>query len=156
MNHPINVVKNSGDVVPVDVNNLVNSLRRSNAREVLIQQIVVKVENQLYDGLTTKKIYEMDSRMIEPKARVSATKYKLKKALMELGPSGLPFEKLVGKLLVHEGFSAKVGVIVKGYCVEHEVDVIAQKDNTDYMIECKYHNAKGRVCIVKISISINY
>src|SRR5690625_2891372 len=109
MKHPINVVKNSGDVVAFDVNKLVNSLRRSNASEVLIQQIVVNIENQLYDGITTKKIYHMAFRMLKTKSRVSASKYKLKKALMELGPSGFPFEKLVGKLLVHEGFSAKVG-----------------------------------------------
>src|SRR5690625_6690629 len=74
---------------------------------------------------------------------------------MELGLFGFPFEKLVGKLLVHEEFSAKVGVIVKGYCVQHEVDVIAQKDNNDYMIECKYHNAQGRVCNVKITLYIH-
>src|SRR5690625_137314 len=131
MKHPINVVKNSGDVVAFDVNKLVNSLRRSNASEVLIQQIVVKVENQLYDGITTKKIYQMAFRMLKTKSRVSASKYKLKKALMELGPSGFPFEKLVGKLLVHEVFSVNVGVIVKGYCVQHEVHVIAQNDNND-------------------------
>src|SRR5690625_7419382 len=102
MKHPINVVKNSGDVVAFDVNKLVNSLRRSNASEVLIQQIVVKVENQLYDGITTKKIYQMDFRMLKTKSRVSASKYKLKKALMELGPFGFPFEILVGKLLFHD------------------------------------------------------
>src|SRR5690625_5378887 len=93
MKHPINVVKNSGDVVAFDVNKLVNSLRRSNASEVLIQQIVVKVENQLYDGITTKKIYQMAFRMLKTKSRVSASKYKLKKALMELGPSGFPDRK---------------------------------------------------------------
>src|SRR3546814_107902 len=93
--------------------------------------------------------------MLKDKSRVSASKYKLKKALMELGPSGFPFEKLVGKLLAHEGFDAKVGVIVKGNCVQHEVDVVAQKDNDHYMIECKYHSDQGRFCNVKIPLYIH-
>lgn len=71
-----------------------------------------------------------------------------------MGPSGFPFEKLVGKLLAHEGFSTQVGVIVQGNCVQHEVDVIAQKENKHYMIECKYHSDQGRFCNVKIPLYI--
>lgn len=74
---------------------------------------------------------------------------------MELGPSGFPFEKFVGRILEREGFDAKVGVIVQGNCVQHEVDVIAQKDNKHYMIECKYHSNQGRFCNVKIPLYIH-
>ena len=74
---------------------------------------------------------------------------------MELGPSGYPFEKFVGKVFDHEGFDTKVGVIVQGHCVQHEVDVIAQKDNKHYMLECKYHSDQGRFCNVKIPLYIH-
>ena len=74
---------------------------------------------------------------------------------MELGPTGFPFEKLVGKIMEYEGYETKVGVIVKGNCVQHEVDVIAQKDNNHYMIECKYHSDQGRFCNVKIPLYIH-
>ncbi|HAI44889.1 MAG TPA: ATPase [Maribacter sp.] len=155
MKQSINIVKYSGDVVAFDVDKLINSLRRAQASEALIQQIVEQVESQLYDGITTKQIYKMAFKMLKGKSRVSASKYKLKKALMELGPSGFPFEKLVGKLLAHEGFETKVGVIVQGNCVQHEVDVIAQKDNYHYMIECKYHSDQGRFCNVTIPLYIH-
>ena len=105
--------------------------------------------------MTTKKIYQMAFNMLKGKSRVSASKYKLKKALMELGPSGFPFEKLVSKIMEHEGFETKVGVIVQGNCVQHEVDVIALKDNNHYMIECKYHSDQGRFCNVKIPLYIH-
>lgn len=150
-----NIIKANGEKVPFQIDKLINSLKRSQASDELIQQIVAQVENQLYDGISSKKIYQMAFKMLKGKSRVSASKYKLKKALMELGPSGFPFEKLVGKLLAHEGFATKVGVIVKGNCVQHEVDVIAQKDNTHYMIECKYHSDQGRVCNVKIPLYIH-
>ena len=155
MNNTINIVKHSGDVVPFNVDKLKDSLRRAQASEEIIQQIVAQIESAIYNGITTKKIYQMAFKMLKGKSRVSASKYKLKKALMELGPSGFPFEKLVGKLLAHEGFETKVGVIVQGNCVQHEVDVIAQKDNKHYMIECKYHSDQGRFCNVKIPLYIH-
>ena len=46
MKNPINIVKYSGDVVPFDVNKLINSIRRAQASEELIQQIVEQVEDQ--------------------------------------------------------------------------------------------------------------
>jgi len=155
MGDSINIIKHSGDVVPFNVDKLKNSLRRTKASEEIIQQIIAQIESTIYEGITTKKIYQMAFKMLKDKSRVSASKYKLKKALMELGPSGFPFEKLVGKLLSHEGFETKVGIIVQGNCVQHEVDVIAQKDNTHYMIECKYHSDQGRFCNVKIPLYIH-
>lgn len=154
MENTINIVKHSGELVAFDVEKLINSLRRSQASEELIQQIVAQVENQIYEGITTKKIYQMAFKMLKRKSRVSASKYKLKKALMELGPTGFPFEEFVGKILEHEGFKTQVGVIVQGNCVQHEVDVIAQKDNNHFMIECKYHSNQGRFCDVKIPLYI--
>lgn len=155
MDKSILIKKFSGELHAFDVNKLINSLRRAKADEGLVQQIAEEVQSNIVDGMTTKKIYQMAFKMLKSKSRVSASKYKLKKALMELGPSGFPFEKLVGKLLAHEGFATKVGVIVQGNCVQHEVDVIAQKDNNHYMIECKYHSDQGRFCNVKIPLYIH-
>ena len=155
MNNIINIVKHSGDSVPFDVDKLINSLRRAKASGELIQQIVERVESQLYDGITTKQIYKMAFKMLKNASRVSASKYKLKKALMELGPSGFPFEKLIGKILDQEGFQTKVNVIAQGNCVQHEIDVIAQKDNNHYMIECKYHSDQKRFCNVKVPLYIH-
>ena len=151
----MNIVKYSGDVVAFDVDKLINSLKRSQASDELIQQIVEQVESQLYDGITTKQIYKMAFKMLKSKSRVSASKYKLKKALMELGPSGYPFERFVGKVFEHEGYETEVGVIDQGNCVQHEIDVIAQKDNKHYMVECKYHSSQGMFCDVKIPLYIH-
>ncbi|WGF92419.1 restriction endonuclease [Aequorivita marisscotiae] len=155
MNKSVLIKKYSGEYEAFDVNKLINSLRRSRADEDIIQDIARKVQEQIEEGMTTKKIYQLAFKMLKAKSRVSASKYKLKKALMELGPTGFPFEKLVGKLLAHEGFDTEVDVIVQGNCVQHEIDVIAQKDNNHYMIECKYHSDQGRVCNVKIPLYIN-
>tara|TARA_R100001039_G_C1813416_1_gene84468 strand:- start:98 stop:940 length:843 start_codon:yes stop_codon:yes gene_type:complete len=155
MNKSVLIKKYSGEYEAFDVNKLINSLRRSRADADIIQDIARKVQEQIEEGMTTKKIYQLAFKMLRSKSRVSASKYKLKKALMELGPTGFPFEKLVGQLLAHEGFATQVGVIVQGNCVQHEVDVIALKDNNHYMIECKYHSDQGRFCNVKIPLYIH-
>ncbi|WP_163518045.1 restriction endonuclease [Gelidibacter japonicus] len=155
MNKSIIIKKYSGEYQVFDVNKLINSLRRSRADEDIVQDIARKVHEQIEEGMSTKKIYQLAFRMLKAKSRVSASKYKLKKALMELGPTGFPFERMVGQLLAHEGFATEVGVIVQGNCVQHEVDVIAQKDSKHYMIECKYHSDQGRFCNVKIPLYIH-
>jgi len=150
----INIIKASGERALFQIEKLINSLEKSGADKTIIDQIVKDIESVVYDGMTTKKIYQMAFKMLKRKSRVSASKYKLKKAIMELGPTGFPFEKFVGEILKQEGFDTKVGVIVQGNCVQHEVDVIAEKDNKHYMIECKYHSDNGRFCNVKIPLYI--
>lgn len=154
MNKSVLIKKYSGEYEAFDINKLINSLRRSRADENIVQYIAGKILEQIEDGMTTKKIYQLAFKMLKAKSRVNASKYKLKKALMELGPTGFPFEKFVGKVLAHEGFKTQVGVVEQGNCVQHEIDVIAQKDNTHYMIECKYHSDQGRFCNVKIPLYI--
>lgn len=150
----INIIKANGEKVPFQIEKLTYSLKQAQASEKEILKIVNQVQFIIYEGITTKKIYQEAFKLLKSKSRVSASRYNLKKALMELGPSGFPFEKLIGKLLFHEGFETEVGVIVPGHCVQHEIDVIAQKDNHHYMIECKYHQDQRTFCNVKIPLYI--
>lgn len=151
----IKVKKHSGELEAFDINKLISSLRRSQADEDLVLQVARNIEDQLVEGMSTKAIYQKAFSMLKSHSRVSASKYNLKKALMELGPTGFPFERLVGKLLEFEGFDTQVGVIVEGNCVSHEVDVIADNDKSRLVIECKYHSDQGRICNVKTPLYVH-
>lgn len=83
-----------------------------------------------------------------------AGRYKLKEALFELGPTGYPFEKFTAELLNRLGYSTQVGQIVEGNCVEHEIDIIAEKEAEYFIIECKFHNRKDYKCDVKVPLYI--
>ena len=155
MKKAIHIKKQSGESQVFDVNKLIKSLRRSRASESLVQEIAFQIQEQVEEGMSTKKIYQQAFKMLRNKSRVSASKYKLKKALMELGPTGFPFEKLIGKLMETEGFTTQIGIIVQGNCVPHEIDVIARKDNKHYVIECKYHSDPNRFCNVKTPLYIH-
>jgi hypothetical protein len=151
----IKIKKYSGDLVDFDLEKLKNSLKRTQTSDDLIQKIVFAVQNKLYDGISTKEIYRMAYKMLNKRiSKSSASRYKLKKAILELGPTGFPFEKFVAAILREEGFRTEVGIFVKGYCVSHEVDVVAKNERKHFMIECKYHSQQGRVNDVKIPLYI--
>jgi len=151
---PILITKASGEQVPFAPEKLKHSLRRSGANQEVIKKIEAKIQHLLYPGISTKEIYRMAFSLLKKSSRHTAAKYKLKKAIMELGPSGFPFEKYVSEILKYEGYKVLVGQIVQGHCVQHEVDVIAQKDEKHFMIECKFHGDQGRKCDVKIPLYI--
>jgi len=155
MSKKIKIKKYSGKIVDFDKNKLIKSLKNSEADEELIQNILKEIQGKLYDGISTKKIYQMAYKMLnKAKSKPFASRYKLKKAIMELGPSGFPFERFVAAILSQEGFKTEVGIIIQGYCVTHEVDVVAKNEHKHFMVECKYHNRQGRVNDVKIPLYI--
>ncbi len=150
----IYITKASGETALFSTEKLRHSLSRSGADEETINKIIHEVQAMLYEGITTKKIYKLAFGLLKKQSRPVAAKYKLKQAIMELGPSGFPFEQFVAALLNHQGYAVKVGEIVKGKCVNHEIDVIAEKENQHFMIECKYHNQLGTISNVKIPLYI--
>lgn len=152
-NKDIVVIKMSGEKDLFDASKLRHSLKRSGAKDKDIEQVVHEVEDILYDGITTKEIYKKAFALMRKKHRPSAARYKLKKAIMELGPSGFPFERYVGEILKSNGFNVQVDQIVKGHCVQHEVDVVAEKEDKHFMVECKYHG-QGKVSDVKVPLYI--
>ena len=152
---PVKVKKFSGELVDFDESKLKRSLKNAKADDALIERILNDIEKDLFPGITTKSIYDKAFRLLKSKKRPSASRYKLKKAIMELGPSGFPFENFIGHIFRHDGYSTEVGVIMQGNCVTHEVDVLACKDDRCYIVECKYHNRQGKPNDVKIPLYIH-
>jgi len=111
------------------------------------EEIVREIEKILYDGITTKEIYSEVSRLLDQKIAVAGLRYKLKEAIMRLGPEGFPFETFFAKLLNRLGYETKLRVKIEGFCATHEVDVVAEKEANGRlkrcMVECKYHNSLG-------------
>lgn len=149
------VTKASGEVVPFSEDKLRASLERSGATEKQVNEVVGEVSEVLYQGMETGKIYKKAHHLLRKKSHSNAARYKLKKAIMELGPSGYPFEKFVGAILEQQGYATKVGVMLPGRCVQHEVDVLAQKNSKIILAECKFHNKPGVKCDVKVPLYIH-
>lgn len=149
------ITKASGEKSSFLPEKLRRSLHHAGANKETIEAIMVEIESDLYDGISTGQIYKTAFRLLKNRSGPLAARYKLKAAIMELGPSGFPFEKYVATILQEQGYRVQTGVIVQGKCVKHEVDVIAERAEQHFMIECKYHNQPGTVCDVKIPLYIH-
>lgn len=154
MDHLV-VTKASGEKVLFSVGKLKLSLRRSGADEALVEEVLRQLEPFLYEGISTRKIYRHAYAILKKKSKTTAAKYSLRQGIMQLGPSGFPFEKFVAEVLKVQGYYTQIGVFVDGHCVRHEIDVIASKDGKHCMIECKYHNLSGNKSDVKIPMYIH-
>ena len=150
----INIIKASGHQDVFDEDKLKRSLEHTGASEFIIKDIITEIKASLFDGMTTKEIYKKAFELLKLNSRPTAARYKLKNAIMELGPTGFPFEKFIGEILRKEGFKVSIGVFMEGKCVRHEIDVLAEKDNQYFMIECKYHNELGTISNVKTPLYI--
>ncbi len=149
------VQKASGETEPFSQQKLEASLRRAGAKEDTIAWVVRDIKSWLEDGVSTQKIYRRAFSRLRAKRGGAAARYNLKKAIIEMGPSGYPFEHFIGQIMKEQGFAVETGQIVAGYCLEHEVDVIATGGGQQHLMECKFHNNQGKVSSVKVPLYIH-
>jgi len=150
---PVTIIKASGEQEPFDESKLVKSLAKTGLSVDVASQTVDYLKRHLRTGITTKDIHEHVSSYLKENAPVNNYyNYGLKRAIMDLGPSGHPFETIVSDVLTVYGYKTEVGVIVLGKCVTHEIDVVAKKDNKQFFIECKFHNSPGIKTDVQVAL----
>lgn len=154
MNNAIEVVKHSGERTHFSEEKLRQSLQNSGAPDQIIDRVTAEIVKTLQDGISTHKIYQRAHKLLKKEATVHASRYKLKQAILELGPSGYPFEFFTGELFRVQGYKVETGVIANGQCVKHEIDVIADNGTERLMVECKFHNRHGYKSDVKIPLYI--
>jgi hypothetical protein len=150
----IHIRKASGELEIFDSGKLEASLHNSGASRSAIKKVIIGLDEWLVDGVSTKKLYSKAFSLLRKAQRISATRYKLKKAIYELGPSGYPFEAFIGEIFERLGYETEVGVIVDGHCLSHEMDVIATKEGEQHIMECKYHKDQGKTVSIQVPLYV--
>jgi hypothetical protein len=148
------ITKASGQTEAFVIRKLVDSLIRSGATEETAWSIARKIQDEMPPVSSTKHIFRTARRLLRHYNRASDMRYSIKKSLYSLGPSGYQFEKYFARILKAYGYSAEVNRIMNGYCVTHEVDVLAARDGQGCVIECKYHSNSGNPTDVKVALYI--
>jgi hypothetical protein len=151
----LTIIKASGRAEEFNIQKLIDSLIRSGATADVAMEIAQKVEKQITPATHTKHIFKTAKRLLRQYSRVSDMRYSIKKAIYSLGPAGYQFEKYFASILKAYGYSTEVNRIIRGYCVNHEVDVFARKDKQCCIIECKYHSNSGNSTDVKTALYIH-
>jgi hypothetical protein len=133
----INVRKWGGQTEPYDREKIRAILDKYGLSDDVVNQVLDEVEENLYDGITTKEIFSLIEEKIGTRPRI--LKRDLRSALGEMS-SKPDFEVFVQQLLGKMGYHVTDERVIKGHCVEHEIDGVAEKDGKLYYIETKHHS----------------
>ncbi len=154
MNHIITITKSDGTRQLFEEEKLVSSLRRVGAPDDAIEEIVDEVEKTMKDGMTTDQIYRHAFTLLRKHSQPVAVKYSIRRALIELGPDGFPFEKFVSRIFHAWGYETVTDQTVLGKCITHEVDVVAWNKEKLVMAEVKFHHEFGIKSDSKVALYI--
>lgn len=154
-NKEIVVKKASGETELFDLSKLKASLKNAGARADVISDIAADISDWVYDGVTTRKIYARAYTMFRKRSGNKATLYKLKMAMLKMGPSGYPFEYFIGELFRRQGYEVEVGKVVEGATINHEMDVIATRDGVQHLMECKFSLDQGNRLSIQVPLYVN-
>lgn len=149
------ITKADGEREPFNPHKLRVSLERSGAPAEVAADIERDIVKELYTGMTTSELYSRAFARLREHRRETAARYSLKRAVLDFGPSGFPFEEYLAQLFLIEGYT-KVATdqIVAGKCVEHEVDVVMHRGDTTTYVEAKFHNTAGFKSDLKVALYV--
>lgn len=85
------IIKNSGEIVDFNSAKLRASLIKSGATAGVVDAILVQIEKELFEGITTKIIYKKAFSLLKKQSNSHAARYNLRSALLLLGPAGFFF-----------------------------------------------------------------
>jgi hypothetical protein len=143
----IRVTKANGDNEPFSEEKLLHSIARAGIKPETYPKVIAHIKNKLYDSIPTAEIYKHILEFLEQSdVPFAKGRYNLKQAIMDLGPTGYPFEDYIGKLFTLLGYKTQTRTILLGTCISHEIDVIAEKKtipSKKILIEAKFHNQTG-------------
>ncbi|MCX6784442.1 MAG: restriction endonuclease [Candidatus Komeilibacteria bacterium] len=148
------ITKASGQKVQFDKNRYRQSLQRVGLNVTEAKQVCNQVYQDLEPETSTTTIHNRTYQILKKKSKFFAARYSLKRAMMNLGPSGYFFERYLAAVLAAYNYKTSWHQFLQGHCVEHEVDVVAERDNKKILIECKYHNQPGGTSDLKIVLYI--
>lgn len=135
----IYVNKADGSKQLFDRKKVVKTCLRMGANREIAKEIAEKVEEILYDGISTDKILQVVFKLLRRYKPIIKHLFDLRKGL-SLMNSRPEFELFVQELLGQNGYEVEPNQIIRGRCIEHEVDAVAKKDDITYFVEAKHHS----------------
>lgn len=151
----MDIKKTTGEVVPFKEDKFYTSMRSAGIEHSLAQEVLRMVTHEKNNLISTDALHSATQQVLVEKNELAlAARYNLKRAIVDLGPSGYPFEQFIAHVFRAYGYEAKTNQTIQGKCVQHEVDVVAEKEGMRYMIECKHHHFSGAKTNVKVSLYV--
>ena len=150
------IIKADGSHETFDRMRLFASLERAGAGAHTADRIAHTIAGGVMPGMSSREIYARAFALMRKESRPVAARYALRRALLELGPTGHPFEDFISHLYRAEGWHVETRKMIKGHCVMHEVDFYAShpEQNTFLAGELKYHNDPNYKTDLKVALYV--
>lgn len=120
----------------------------------MAEKIVQKIEKEIYPDISTFELYQIVRDLLEKEKKEVSMKFNLKQAMKRLGPEGFVFEKFIREILEKLGYKAINNQMLRGACIEHEIDFIAENKKKKYIGECKFRNRIGERVDVNVPMKM--
>ncbi len=155
MTFPV-IIKADGTQEAFDSARLAASLRRAGAGAHAAERIAQTIADTIVPGTASHEVYARAFALMRKESRPVAARYALRRALLDLGPTGHPFEDFLSHLFRMLGWEVETRKMIKGKCVTHEVDFYAShpKQNTYLAAELKYHNDPNYKTDLKVALYV--
>jgi hypothetical protein len=150
----VTIVKANGAHEAFDPEKLRGSLLRAGASPKSADDVLSHIGSELYNEISTKEIYQHAFAILRNLETPVARRYSLRRAIMDLGPSGFPFEDFVAEIFRAKGYKTLTRQTVLGGCVQHEIDLVAWNANKLIMAEAKFHNELGTKSDLKVALYV--
>ncbi len=154
MENEIYIIKSTGQRELFNEEKLCSSLKRSGATDEATEDVLAYIKSELHEGMSTADIYKHAFDQLHKWKKPVAMRYSIRRAVMELGPTGFPFEQFIAEYFKDKGFQTLTDQTVLGACVPHEVDVVAWNDEKLIMAEAKFHNELGIKSDLKVVLYV--
>ncbi len=149
------ITKADGTQEPFAEEKLHASLKKAGADDTTTAEIVSQVTRELRPLMRTSDIYQRAFLLLKNQTPHGiAARYSLRRAILDFGPTGFPFEAYVAELFRTEGYEATTNVMAHGRCVVHEIDVLLKKGGHKIFVEAKFHNTPGFKTDLKVVLYV--
>jgi hypothetical protein len=132
------VTKADGTKQPFQRYKIVNTCLRMHVSKEDAEAIADYVEKRLYDGISTRRILQMVFDYLQRDRPPFRNRIDLRRATSLVRPRP-DWERYVQLLLGELGYVVTPNQIVRGRCVEHEIDGVARRDDEIVLVEIKHH-----------------
>lgn len=136
----MSIIKRSGEHEAFSEEKVRHSMQRVGVPSVLQPQALQYVREHLRDNITTDELFSYILEFLAQNDKKSSLRFNLRQAIFDLGPTGFPFEKYLERVFQSAGYTTQVDVIMSGACVNHEIDLLIEKNGKKEIVEAKFHN----------------
>ncbi len=148
----LTIIKSSGKEQLFSQEKIVQSVQRAGIDKGAAEKISQNIAKRVYANIPSANIHNLVLEELEKHNRTSRFIYDLRRAVAMMDPRN--FEVYIKKVLEAYGYSCRWDVLIMGASVEHQIDIVAEKGNEKFLVECKhhydYHKMSGLGCVLQV------